>query len=74
MNLLSFSRRGELKKSVIDLGRLFDEILLLMGNRLELAGVRLDLALAEALPNIYGDRDQIKQALLNLLLSPGTSS
>jgi two-component system NtrC family sensor kinase len=69
MNLLSFSRRGELKKSLIDLERVFDEILLLMGNQLELAGVLVDLEFTEKLPNIYGDRDQIKQALLNLLLN-----
>jgi signal transduction histidine kinase len=68
-NLLSFSRRGELKKSRIDLRILFDEILLLMGNRLDLAGVLVDLQFPDELPGVFGDRDQIKQALLNLLLN-----
>jgi PAS domain S-box-containing protein len=69
MNLLSFSRQGEVKKTAVDLRRVFDEVLLLLGNRLELAGVSVDLEFEEDIPSIFGDRDQMKQAVLNLMLN-----
>jgi two-component system, NtrC family, sensor kinase len=68
-NLLSFARQGELKKTTVNLSSLFDEIHLLMGHRMELQGIRFKRELEDDLPPIYGDRDQIKQGVLNLLLN-----
>ncbi|MBM4327467.1 MAG: hypothetical protein FJ118_09920 [Deltaproteobacteria bacterium] len=68
-NLLSFSRQSELKASSFSLAPVLDQIALLLGNRMELQQVSLRLELAEDLPKIYGDRDQIKQGLLNVTLN-----
>ncbi len=67
--LLSFSRQKELKKDSVDLEELLEEITLLLGNRMDLQGIRLDTAIRKDLPFLYGDRDQIKQGLLNLILN-----
>lgn len=67
--LLSFSRQESLKKGSVPIGPLLDEIGLLLGNRMDLQGIRLDTAIRKDLPGIHGDRDQIKQGLLNLILN-----
>lgn len=68
-NLLSFARKGDLKKTQVDVGGLFDEILLLMGHRMKLQGIGYCREKATNIPLIYGDRDQIKQGLLNVILN-----
>ena len=68
-NLLSFARQGELKKSRFHLDPLLDEVILLTGNRMELQGISLCREIDEGLSPVYGDRNQIKQALLNLILN-----
>lgn len=68
-NLLSFARKGDLRRSQVDLGGLFDEIMLLMEHRMKLQGIGFCREKANSIPLIYGDRDQIKQGLLNLILN-----
>ncbi len=68
-NLLSFSRHGDLKKSSFDFGALLNEIRLLVGNRMELQGINFSSAIPPDLLPVYGDRNQIKQAVLNLVLN-----
>jgi two-component system, NtrC family, sensor kinase len=68
-NLLSFAREGELEKDFFDVCTLLEEILLLTGNRMELQGITLKQEIAANLPPMYGDRDHIKQAVLNLILN-----
>ena len=68
-NLLSFARQGELKKDFFDIHELLEELFLLTGNRMELQDVTLNRDIAEDLPRMYGDRDHIKQAILNLILN-----
>ncbi len=68
-NMLSFSRKGEIQKTQIYLPALFEEIRLLTGNKLQLQNIVLDQNVSEDLPCIPGDRDQIKQAILNLILN-----
>lgn len=68
-NLLSFSRRRELNKTSVDLAALLDEVVLLMGNRMDLEGISVNRRVEENLPSIHGDRDQIEQVLLNLFLN-----
>jgi len=68
-NLLSFSRQNDLEKTYFDFGAVMDEILLLMGNRIELQNIVLENSISENLPPVFGDRNQIKQALLNLILN-----
>lgn len=68
-NLLSFSRQGDLKKTHVDLNALCDEIDLLVGHRMTMQGISFSRHVSELLPALYGDRDQIKQALLNIVLN-----
>lgn len=68
-SLLSFARLGTLEKSPVDLNSLLDEVLLLVGNRLELQSITFRRVLDQDLLPICGDRNQIKQALLNLMLN-----
>ncbi|MCA1961149.1 MAG: PAS domain-containing protein [Desulfomonile sp.] len=68
-NLLSFSRRGDLKKIAVDIVSVIEEVHLMLGHRLDLANIIFELDVDENLPPIYGDRDQIKQGLLNLVLN-----
>jgi len=68
-NLLSFARLSNLKKSAVHIASLVDEVLLLVGNRMELQGIKPVLDIADHLPSIFADRDQIKQAVLNLVIN-----
>ncbi|MBI5572674.1 MAG: PAS domain-containing protein [Desulfomonile tiedjei] len=68
-SLLSFARLGTLQKSAVELNPLLDEILLLIGNRLELQGIVLTRVMPDGVPAVHGDRNQIKQVLLNLMLN-----
>jgi signal transduction histidine kinase len=68
-NMLSFSRRGDIKKMEIYLPALFEEIRLLTGNRLQLQNIELNQNISDEVPCVLGDRDQIKQAFLNLILN-----
>ena len=68
-NLLSFARQGELKNSWFDLKSLVDEVVLLVRNRMELQGISMCVEFAPNIPAAYGDRNQIKQAILNLILN-----
>lgn len=67
--LLSFSRKGDLKKSGIDLRKVFEDVALLMENRMKIQGIILCMEKPKIMPVIYGDGDQIKQALLNIILN-----
>jgi len=68
-NLLSFSRRGDLKKIAVDITSIIEEIHLMLGHRLDLASINFQLDVDSNLPPVYGDRDQMKQGLLNLILN-----
>ncbi|HMK34929.1 MAG TPA: ATP-binding protein [Desulfomonilaceae bacterium] len=68
-SLLSFARLGNLQKTAVFLDPLLDEIEMLVGNEMALKGIKLTRIIDEKLPPIYGDRNQIKQALLNLILN-----
>lgn len=67
--LLSFSRKGDLRKSGVNLSKIFEDIALLMENRMRIQGISLCVDKPGIMPVIYGDADQIKQALLNIVLN-----
>jgi FixJ family two-component response regulator/signal transduction histidine kinase len=67
--LRHFLRRGEVQKRSLVPRELVDEALRLVANEAAAKGVALVLDLADALPTLVGDRVQIEQVLVNLLLN-----
>ncbi len=68
--LLNPSTSGALllgERRRIDLGLLTGELCSLQQGRARRAGITLSCRVAAELPPVYGDRDRIKQAVLNLL-------
>ena len=65
----SLTMKTELEKAGLDLNEVIDEVIPLV--RSEVAGhrVALQLALAPALPRVLGDRVQLQQVLINLMLN-----
>jgi signal transduction histidine kinase/CheY-like chemotaxis protein len=68
------SLRGLLKKrdvrfEALDLRALIDEVLTLAGTELVARKVAVTTEIAAALPRLYGDRVQLQQLLLNLVLN-----
>jgi PAS domain S-box-containing protein len=66
--------RSLFKKSLpqrepVDLNELIREIALLLQNDIRRNSVRVHLALAEILPEVAGDRVQLEQVLMNLMLN-----
>ncbi|MBF0344923.1 MAG: HAMP domain-containing histidine kinase [Nitrospirae bacterium] len=68
-NLLDFARESETIMEPICIGGVLRDTLKLTGNQIKLAGVNVDLKIAPNLPRIHGDRHQLEQVFLNLLLN-----
>ncbi len=68
-NLLDFSRQREPVKYSLDLNRIIRETVSLVEPRARRSRVRLALHLAESIPPVLADSDQIKQVILNLILN-----
>jgi signal transduction histidine kinase len=68
-NLLDFARESECVSEPLDLGVLIDETVKLAFNRAKISGATLTVNIQPNLPQIHGDRQQLKQMLLNLILN-----
>lgn len=68
-NLLDFARESESAMESLDLGKVIHETLELAANQITLAGAQVDLQIAPDLPRIYGDKQQLSQVFLNLILN-----
>jgi two-component system, NtrC family, sensor kinase len=67
--LLDFSRRRELEVGEVAIGEVIGSALELVGYRLEKNGIALDVDVDLELPVIEGDRHQLEQVLVNLVLN-----
>ena len=67
--LRRFLRRGEVERGELDLREVVDEVLRLIGSEAGAKGIALAVEIPRTLPKIVGDRVQLQQALLNLLLN-----
>jgi signal transduction histidine kinase len=65
--LLSWSRKFELKIELVDLRRLVEEAVLLSSPALQLRKIRVKLALAKDCPKICADSGYLQQVFLNLI-------
>lgn len=62
-------RRHALEKQALDANSVVAEVASLVRTRLQQGGVALDLRLGTSLPPVLGDRVELQQVLLNLLLN-----
>jgi len=68
-NLLTLSRTTPMNVQLTDLRAVIDRCLLLVHHKLDLAGIELQLKLAENLPRVPCDPAQIEQVLLALIIN-----
>ena len=68
-NLLDFAREGESVSEPIDLGVLVNETIKLAQNQIKVSGAKIETQIQTHLPQIRGDKQQLKQVFLNLILN-----
>ncbi|MCU0538477.1 MAG: ATP-binding protein [Desulfobacterales bacterium] len=68
-NLLDFTRETESVMGPLQLGRLLEETIRLARNQVKVKRAILESLIAPDLPQVHGDRQQLKQAFLNLILN-----
>lgn len=67
--MLDFYRPVRLTAVPMDMNAICEGVRVLMRKRLQEGGVHLEMNLADNLPQTYGDSNQIKQILINLILN-----
>jgi signal transduction histidine kinase len=68
-NLLTFARKRQSTRSMIDLNQVVRETLALRAYEQRLTNIDVVTALASGLPTIFADAHQIQQVLLNLVIN-----
>jgi PAS domain S-box-containing protein len=68
---LDFTRPVELKLEATDLAELLRDVVRVAHPQLEKAGVEVEEMLGNGVPEVWADRDLLKQAVLNLVLNAG---
>jgi C4-dicarboxylate-specific signal transduction histidine kinase len=67
--LRGFLKKGTLERSSVDMGELVGQVARLVAGDAILRNVVIQLELARDLPSVYGDRVQLQQVVLNLILN-----
>ncbi|HZA29483.1 MAG TPA: PAS domain S-box protein [Gammaproteobacteria bacterium] len=65
----AFIMKAPAEKSALDINAVIEEVLALTGGELEANGILLERQLTQALPLVLGDRVQLQQVLLNLIMN-----
>ncbi len=68
-NLLNFARESEIKTEHLDIANLLNETLKLAQNQVKLKGAKVEVTMPDNLPMVYGDRSQLIQVFLNIILN-----
>jgi len=68
-NLLDFARESEAELESHSIQGIIEETLRLASNQIKLSKVRVEGEMEENVPPIYGDRQQLEQVFLNLVLN-----
>jgi signal transduction histidine kinase len=68
-NLLDFARESEIESEAHEIQDLIEDTLRLATNQIKLAKVKIKGDLAPNLPPVYGDRQQLEQVFLNIVLN-----
>lgn len=67
--LLVFARQEEPKEEVVEVEPLVEAVLVLLRHQIEKQNITIDVEKIAGLPEISGDRNQIHQVLLNLVIN-----
>ncbi|MFO8058450.1 MAG: ATP-binding protein [bacterium] len=67
--LLDFARESETEPEGLEVEELIDQTLQLADNQIKLANVKVKGEISSDLPQIYGDRQQLNQVFLNIILN-----
>lgn len=68
-NLLDFARQAEPSMSPVEIPKVIEAALFLVGNQINLENLRLTKNLAPNLPLVLADFDKIQQVMINILLN-----
>ena len=68
-NLLDFARESEIKTEHLNVEELISETIRLGQNQIKLKGVRVETVFPKNMPLIHGDRQQLIQVFLNIILN-----
>jgi two-component system NtrC family sensor kinase len=68
-NLLTFARKRQSTRSIVDLNRIITETLALRAYGQRVTNIEVVTDLADGLPHIFADAHQIQQVLLNLIIN-----
>jgi signal transduction histidine kinase len=68
-NLLDFARESEISTELLQTNELIEATLQLAHNQIKLANVKITKSFASNLPPIHGDRQQLNQVFLNIVLN-----
>jgi signal transduction histidine kinase len=68
-NLLKFARQEKVAHEPIEVNRVAEDTAALVDHQLGMHQVRLEKALAESLPRVLGNANQLQQVLLNIILN-----
>ncbi|MBW1979681.1 MAG: PAS domain-containing protein [Deltaproteobacteria bacterium] len=68
-NLLSFSRLKKMERCRVNINEIIRSVILLSRHRMELQNIVIEEKLADGLPDILGDQNQIQQCLMNLVFN-----
>ena len=65
----NFLSRGGIKREVLNVKRILDDLLLMLQTLLQESGVRVDVRIAPGLPSLQADLVQLQQVMLNLVVN-----
>jgi signal transduction histidine kinase len=68
-NLLKFTRQEKVAQEPTDVNQVAEDTAMLVDHQLGMHRIRLEKALAEGLPRIVGNANQLQQVLLNIILN-----
>jgi signal transduction histidine kinase len=68
-NLLDFARQKELMLRLVDINRVLEQVLSLVGHQAQLQNIEVVKEFSPSLPNVMADFDQLQQVFTNLTLN-----
>jgi len=67
--LLDFARQSPPQKQLVSLNGVIEDVITLVRNQANFRNIKISLQLDGTIPQIYADRDQIRQVVLNIVLN-----